>query len=335
MSGLSTQSAGGALTAATLATIKTLAACIMPSQGNMFFVNPRTGSDNDPGTIEQPLKTLARALALATPGQNDTIFLEAAANSAALTTDYQTTTLDWNKDLVHLIGVNSGPALSQRSRIAFQSAYATASNLFTLSANGCLIGNVEVFAGVAQAQPTGCMKVTGQRNHLVNCHIAGMGAAANDIAGAYSLKLDGAAENLFERCTVGVDTVTLGAAAGGNSVLLAANKATRNEFRNCQVLLYTNHATRSVFLRAPSGSLDRWLKFEDCQFLNPIDAASTNLDEAAVIAADAGGSVLLVGSKTGFVGATDWNSADSGNVRAINGTVTSATYGLGTAVTRA
>ena len=335
MSGLMTQSAGGALTAATLATIKPLAASILPTQGNIFFVNPRIGNDSDAGTQEQPLKTLARALGLATPGQNDTIFLEAAGNTASLTTDYQAATLDWSKDLVHLIGVNSGPALSQRSRIAFASAYATASNLFTLSANGCLVANIEMFAGVAQAQPTGCLKITGQRNHLVKVHAAGMGNAANDIAGAYSLKLDVAAENLLEDCTLGVDTVVLGAAAGGNSVILCANKATRNKLRGCTGLLYTNHATRSVFLRAPAGSLDRWLILEDTVFLNPIDAASHNLDYAAVIAADAGGSVIPIGARAGFIGATDWNSADSGNVRAINGTVTPATFGLGVAVTQA
>ena len=47
-----------------------------------------------------------------------------------------------------------------------------------------------------------------------------------------------------------------------------------------------------------------------------------------------GGTVLLVGAKTGVFGATDWNATDSGNVTAINGSVTAGTYGLAVDVTR-
>lgn len=332
MPGLTTQPNGGAITLPTLQTIQAIAAGVFPTQGNVYVVNPRTGNDNNPATFQSPLKTLAAALAAATPNQNDIVYLCAAGNTAGNTTDYQTSTLDWNKDLVHLIGINSGPQLGQRSRIAFQAAYATASNLLTVSANGCLISGIEAFAGVASALPTGSVKITGQRNRFVNCQLSGMGNSANDIAGAYSLFLSGAAENVFDECYIGLDTVTLGAAA--NSQILCGSAATRNLFRNSKVATYTNHATNNNFLRCPTGSLDRWLIFEDTQFINPIDSASTNLTQAAIIASDAGGSVLLVGAKTGFVGATDWNSTDAGNVRGILGTVTAATFGLGVAVTR-
>src|SRR5690242_5016946 len=139
MPGLPTQAAAGAMSAATLQTVQTLAAGLFPTQGNIYVVNPRYGSDNAPGTFQSPLQTLAAALDRATAGQNDIIYLCAASNTASLTTSYQTATLNWNKDLVHLIGVNDSPQIGQRSRVAFQAAYNTASNLFTLSANGCLI----------------------------------------------------------------------------------------------------------------------------------------------------------------------------------------------------
>ena len=330
--GLSVQSNGGSLQLSTLSTIQTLAASILPTQGNVFFVNPRTGNDvGGQGTRDNPYKTIAAAFSRCVAGQNDTIFLCASGNAAADTTDYQTTSLLWNKDLVHLIGINDGSIFSQRSRVAFASTYATAAALINVSASGCAFRNIEFFMGVASALPLGCMVVSGQRNVFQNCHIAGFGNTANDIAGAYSLSLAAAAENLFQDCTIGVDTVTLGAAA--NSQIVCSAAATRNWFRNCRVMTYTNHATNNCFLRAPAASLDRELVFEDTQFVNPIDSSSTNLTQAFVVVSN-GGTVLLVGAKTGVFGATDWNATDSGNVTAINGTVTAGTYGLAVDVTR-
>lgn len=333
MPGFPVQAGGGALAPSTLATIQRLSSMVLPTQGNIWWVRPRTGNDNNSGQSSvDAFQTLAAALNAAVANQNDIVFLASENNTASLTTAYQTSTLNWNKDSVHLIGVNDAPMIGQRSRVALQSAYATASNLFTLSANGCLVSNIEFFEGVASVLPTGCFKLTGQRNHILNCQISGMGNAANDIAAAYSLSLTGASENLIEECYIGLDTVTLGAAA--NSQILCASAAVRNILRRCMVVTYTNHATNNNFLRAATGSLDRWLRFEDCIFMNPIDAASTNLTQAFIVASDAGGTVLLTGPGTGFVGATDWNSTDSGNVRAINGTVTNSTFGLGIAVTR-
>ncbi len=303
------------------------------TQGIAYWVKPKTGNDAADGLSPQTaLKTVLRAYNLCRSGFNDTILLCAQGNAAGDTTDYQSVVLTWAKNLVHLIGVNDGPQFSQRSRIAMISTFAAASNLIDVTGAACLFANVQFFAGVASALPTGCMKVTGQRNHFANCHIAGMGNAANDIAGAFSLNLSAGAENLLEDCVIGVDTVTLGAAV--NSQILCETAATRNKFKNCEIRTYTNHATNNNFLRVGSGGIDRTLVFEDCQFINPIDSASTNLTQAAIIHASAGGSVLLVGAKCGFIGATDWNSTNSGNVRAINGTVTAGTYGLGIAVTQ-
>src|ERR1700735_2244411 len=116
MPGLVTQQNGGSLQLSTLNVINTLAASIFPSQGNQYFVNPQFGSDvgND-GSRLKPFQSLPRALSQATAGQNDIIFLEASSDSAALTTAYQTGVLNWNKDLVHLIGINSGSQFSSRS----------------------------------------------------------------------------------------------------------------------------------------------------------------------------------------------------------------------------
>lgn len=304
------------------------------SQGKMIFVKPASGNDGASGlTAQKAVKTLAQAHTLATANQNDIVVLMAESNTAAGTTDYQSSTLTWSKDGVHLIGVNAGPFLGQRSRIALISTYVTAAPLMTVSANGCLFSGLEIYAGVASAVPLGGLNLTGQRNRFRNCQIAGIGDATMDIAGAYSLKLAGAAENLFEDCYVGLDTVTLGAAA--NSQILCSAAAVRNRFLRCIIATFTNHATNNNFLRAPTGSLDRFLEFMDCLFWNPIDSTSTNLTQAGIIASDAGGSVILRGN-CGVIGATDFNSTDSGNVRVMVTPAATATnlFGLSQLVVR-
>jgi hypothetical protein len=270
MSGLSVQSAGGVLTAATLATIKTLAACFLPTQGNVFFVCPYSGNDSNPGTAEQPLKTLAQALSLATANQNDVVFLCAQNDTAALTTDFQSANLNWNKDMVHLIGINAGSFCSSRSRVGVNSAAAGFANLFTLSANDCLIQGIqfiqEAGATTLSAAST-CVTVTGKRNVFSNCSIQGIVAAGLDYAGSNSLTINGASaslpasENLFQHCYIGTDTIIRSTAT---YEVLITGVAARTIFEDCHFASYTSLTTfRAVSIGT---SVDRFVKFLNCTF---------------------------------------------------------------------
>ena len=186
--------------------------------------------------------------------------------------------------------------------------------------------------------PTGCMTVTGQRNHFIRCHISGMGDTHNDISGAYSLQLSGAEENLFEDCTIGVDTTQLGAGTS-NSQILFANRAgtgcTRNYFRSCRFMLNTSSATACLFLRSGATAMDRENVMEDCLSLNAINSGSTTLTHAMAVVAGTSpaGVLILTGQKTGLFGASGWNATAS-IVYATGGAQPSAsTYGLATAQT--
>jgi hypothetical protein len=325
--------AGGVFSAQAVLALNALIAGPFVTQGNVWWVKPFTGSDqNDGKSAASAFKTLLFALAAATANQNDIVLFCAEGSTIANTTDFQSATLDWNKDLVHLIGVNN-QASSSFSRVAFLSTYATASNLFTLSGNGCLISGVEFSEGVTSTAPTGCFLVTGSRNHIVNCHIQ-MAAAANAIAGSYQIKLSGCSDNVFEDCLIGNDTITQGAAANALLQLDGTAASSRNEFRRCSWFMKTSSATNTVFMRVPATSMAGFLLFRDNVFMNSIDAASpsTQLTQAAVIVAS-GGSVILAGY-TSMIGATDWNATDAGNVYGAGYTVTAASFGLGAAVTR-
>lgn len=238
------------------------------TQGKVWHVKPYSGSNDNSGkTPNQAVKTLAKALALATADQNDVVLLYAESNTASATTDYQSSTLDWNKDMVHLIGVGAPAIMSPRSRIGFISTYVTASNLMTVSADSCVFANLSIFAGVADTNPTGCLKVTGSRNVFRKCHIAGIGNDSMDIAGAYSLKLDGPQECLFDDCYIGLNTVAAGSAA--NSEILIDTDTKNCEFRECKIFRQIEHATNHPLVKvADATGMADMLIFTRCGFIS-------------------------------------------------------------------
>lgn len=297
------------------------------SQGKAWFVKPYSGSDGNSGeSADKAFKTLAKALSSATANRNDVVYLFAESNTAANTTDYQSATLDWNKDLVHLVGVGAPVNVSNRSRVAFLSTYDTASNLFTLSADGCIVSNISFFAGVAGTNPTGCMNVTGSHNFTHNCHIAGIGHANNDINDAYSLQISAGQENLFSHCTIGLDTIARG--TGANSELRLVSAATRNKFENCDFTTYAEAAGHQFVIVGASG-LDRYTTFDNCKFINmPTGIASgTTMTEAFDVGATPGGLLLLKGCT--MVGCGDWEAnVESGITFIDGGAPTNNTSGL-------
>jgi hypothetical protein len=247
----------------------------MITQGDVWHVKPASGSDSNDGVSpDTALKTLGEAQDRATANQNDIVLLYAESNSASGTTDYQSATLDWAKDFVHLIGVGAAPFIGHRSRVAFLSTYATASNLFTLSGDGCYVANIEFFAGVVDTNPTGCMLVTGQRTHVHNCQISGIGDTHNDIAGAYSLKVGyPAGENLFTHCYIGLDTVIRATATQEVQITGtgAGTRVPRVTFENCMINSYTSGST---FKALATSYGDRFVLLDNCKIAASLAAAS-------------------------------------------------------------
>lgn len=298
-------------------------------QGTIFHVKPYSGSDSNDGLHpDKALKTLARAQTLATADQNDVVLLYSESNTASLTTDYQSSTLSWAKDGVHLIGVGAPTRVAQRARVAFDSTYDTASNLFTLSADNCVIKNIHFFAGVAGTNPTGCMKITGSRNYIENCHIAGIGNDNNDIADAYSLSISAGAENTLRGCVIGLDTVSRGTAA--NSEIRLESGATRNIFEDCYVITYAGANTHQ-FLLVPTNGLDRFTVFKNCLFINmPTgDASGTTMTEAFDVTGGGSPDGIIILDGCTVYGATDWEAATvSGKVMIRTDGGAAATAGL-------
>lgn len=302
------------------------AALGVPTQGNHWFVKPSTGNNSNTGkSPSQAFKTLAQALSAATANQNDIVFLMAESNTAASTTDYQSTALDWNKDAVHLIGVGANPFIGHRARIAQTSTVKTIEDLVTVSANNCLISGIEIFHGVASGTQTAgrALVVSGQRNRIVNCQISGIGDSSFDDSGARSLAVTGA-ENTFQHCYIGLDTVIRGTAAAEVTI----GNVARTIFEDCFFNTYTSLSTfKMVTYTAP----DRFVLFKNCVFNAVQNITSAVAPTGALAAATSvNGQIMLVNSPV--FGFADVATADDSKIL-VYGSDNATLVGLGLAGT--
>jgi len=233
------------------------------------------------------------------------------ANNAADITDDLSATLTWSKNSVHLIGLTAPVLVSQRARLAQLSTATGLSPLINITGNNCVFANLQIFQGVDDATSLINVQVTGQRNYFDNVHFAGIGHATMSAAGCASLNLEGAAENVFRRCVIGLDTVTMDA-DGRNMTCDGA--ATRNMFEDCLFQAYIDNTAAAHVEVVDTTGIDRWLWFKNCLF----SSKSTNktIDMAEVFVIPAGisqGAIILQGSSAmNDGGAPVWSAGTEG-----------------------
>lgn len=227
----------------------------------VYFVDPANGSDSNPGTnFKAPLASIEAAYALCTTNQHDVILYLAGSSGNNLAA-----ALTWSKSYTHLVGWCAPTVVGQRSRIFQTSTLTGASPLLTVSGSGCIFKNIYIFQGVDDATSLINVSVTGGRNYFENVHFAGGGHVTQAVDGGASLHLNGAEENTFVNCTIGVDTV---AAATGMVGILCDGEAHRNVFKDCRVTMYAGN-TGAAFLEVVDATgIDRYNIFQDCLFVN-------------------------------------------------------------------
>lgn len=278
----------------------------LPPGGIWYYVKG-TGSDSNSGlTPDDALKTVTAGYAKLRDGYNDVLAVLAstsAINEAAAIT--------WSKNLAHMVGFGAPTHAAQRTRIVCNAAGASMSPFITVSGYGCIFANLNIWQGQANASTLINVSVTGSRNYFRNVHFAGGGHATQAVDGGASLHINGGSENLFELCTIGVDTIAAGTGMAG-LVYAATGGAARNVFRNCLFTLYAGHAG-AIFVEALGNSgLDRYHIFERCRFIN---LSGTAMTQAFAIAAGFDPSnkrFLLIDCE--LIGATDYDAADRGMI---------------------
>ncbi len=298
----------------------------LATQGKVIHVKPSSGLDGNLGqSPELAVKTLVRAHSLARADKNDIVLLYAESNSASSTSDYQSSTLVWSKNLVHLIGVGAMTAVSNRSRIAQLSTATGLTNLMQVTASGCLFKGFSIFHGVADATSLVALQVTGERNVFEDVHIGGVGNVTMSAAGAASLELEGAAENVFRRCTIGVDTIARDADV---AEIRFDGNATRNLFDDCIIQGFIS-ATGYVHVKVEDATgFDRWAIFKNCVFLSESANDATAQTSIMSIPAMSQGYIILQNSIYACpTDATKWDSNARNRIR--NALPDSGTLGTG------
>jgi hypothetical protein len=278
-----------------------------------YFVDPAGGNDNNDGlTPASAVAGLETAYGKCVANQHDTVFYIAGSSGNTLQA-----AVTWAKNFTHLIGICAPTMVAQRSRIFQLSTLTGASPLFTHSATGCIMKNFYIFQGVADATSLLNYSVTGGRNYFENVHFAGGGHATQAVDGCYSLHLNGAEENTFVNCTIGVDTID---AATGVFGIGVDGEATRNVFRNCKVTMKAGNGGAGFVELVDNSAIDRYMIFKRCLFLN---SSATAMDSAFVIPAGMSvprGPIVL--DECWLYGATDWDANDRGIIKHTMGTAT-------------
>lgn len=278
------------------------AAPLIPPGGNWYFVDGAGGSDTNEGDWDSPLATVSAAYAKTVTGNNDVV--AAMASTAAIN---EAAAITWSKNLTHLVGLGAPTHVAQRTRIVCNAN--DLSPFMTISGYGCIFSNLYVWQGRDDVHSLINVDVSGQRNLFWNVHFAGGGHASQAIDGGASLRISGGSENLFQRCTIGVDTVAAGTGMAG-LLFAATGGAARNKFEACYFTLHAGHAG-AIFVEALGNSgLDRYQVFEKCRFIN---LSATAMTSAFAVAADfdpANKRFLMYDCE--LLGATDWDSANRG-----------------------
>lgn len=273
--------------------------------GEIFWVDGANGSDANYGKKDSPLATLdgsSGALARCTAGKNDTVVIKNSGGTIAQSCVRLSAALDWNKACTHIIAQTPVYSMwSPRASIRPNLADTAFANFFTVSARGCLFRNIgwvtEFTTGIAASIP---LTVSAPYNRFQRCQIAGM-IDATSAASTTSrcLKLT-AGENLFEACTIGVDTISRGVA---NANIEFASGCARNTFIDCIIPIYAT-AAGVLGIIVASGGIDRFELFRRCSFLNWKGA--TAMDALATLAAGLNGALLFEDCKR--MNIADWGT---------------------------
>lgn len=295
--------------------------------GNVFFVDPASGSDGGDGSAGSPFATLYWAHGKCVSGNNDVVVLVgngassgsarlSVANAQVTTPAASTGTLNWTKSATHLIGMCAPGMIAQRARIApptgtYTQATFGSGNFIVVTGTGCIFANLSIFNGFSTG---GVNQIAwtdnGGRNSYYNVNFGGMGDAASAAdAGSRSLKIGsaGSGESYFNGCTIGLNTVTRGAA---NASLEFAGGTPRNIFEDCLFLMDASASTPFHIIGTGASCIDREQILRRCTFLNSIKSGGTGITAAISLTnAAPGGLLALQGCMS--VGATKWGDANA------------------------
>lgn len=285
------------------------------TDSRVYFVAPyRTTSNgasdgNDGKSPKRAFKTISKAHSVMRDNKNDVAILIPSGEAAAETSDDQSASLVWSKDLCHLIGLSRN-RYGQRCRITQTSGATGVTPLLDVTGSGCVFANFQLFLGGDATNLVACRN-TGNHNYFENIHFAGMGSAdLGSAAGAASLKVHGGTEGVFKNCVIGLDTIERDGDSNGE--LWFDNGASRYMFEDCLFTTYLSADNQTVTVE-DSTAIDRTIIFKNCVFFAKSTNKATAQTTVFSIPAISQGAIILQNSYAASDGgAVDWDSGNRG-----------------------
>jgi hypothetical protein len=289
---------------------------IPPIRGTYYHVFPGTGGNGNSGkTKEKAVADIQTAYGLCTTNKGDGIILWGTAESTAKNTSYLTAALDWTKNDITVVGINSGNGIYQRSRVSNKSTALTLAYLVDVQGSNNAFYNVFFGNFGTDAAAIGGVKVSGSRNSFFNCNVIGAGhATPAAVETANSLTVSGQ-ENLFVNSTFGTDTIEAAMGTTVRGVVNFAGGGERNVFKGCRIIFAVTSGTTCGLVKwvGSGDAITRSVVFDSCIFeaykLGTITGALAN---AFVGTAPNNGSALLF--NCACYGVTAWDAV-TGNDR--------------------
>lgn len=289
----------------------------LPYVGDVFYVDPYGGSDNNSGLSQSDaLKTIGAAYALGTSGQQDVVIIAPTGGTGRTT---ETTAISWAKRFFHIVGSSAPTAQDTRAGLSFSTG-----GSLTISENGCLVKNI-TFNGTTDINVP--VTVSGSYNSFIGVDFKGsLNATTGDDTAARALYINGGQENYFGACTFGADTFMRSAA---NATVEFASAASRNLFDGARFIMAVDAATPVHVLFTGTSAIDTWIEFRDTIFYsfsaNDGTAATACMNLSAQTAT---GHVLVTGYSSLMGGITDWEATASGRIYMNRWTETANVLGL-------
>jgi len=255
--------------------------------------------------------TVAAAYAETLTNRNDVIFVSANGTSNKVAS-----MLTVANNRVHFVGLDpNGRKIGSRAMISNSgTGAATDTAMIKVTGTGCSFHNISFKNNWTVAENLSSVCDWGIQTYWENCDIESLGSAhlTNELAASLIL---GGNECIYKNCTIGQDTLLVTSTAGQQILIQnrgsSGLKSTRSRFDECRFQSYTNDTTH-VFVRAGAYSIDRDCTFEDCEFVNTVNATSAVTLAVAFMCPATVGGAINIGYPRIF-GATNVATAAVGN----------------------
>ena len=259
--------------------------------GNNFYVDYEKGSDaHDGRSWGKAFRTYSRAIAAVTTNNNDIINIDGNSEVVELAM------VTLSKNRVHTVGWNGalghyGPG----ARIGM--GVTTDTDDVALFKN---TGVRNTFTGIKFASSNTLTESrftvweTGEYARYHNCEIQKLTHLGD--TNAADLKLTGDSPQFYD-CMIGVSSLTtVGAVIRPNVMVLYISSGQRTRdglFQNCIFPKQSGNAAARMVYISGATSVERWLIFKDCIFINDLKSAALPAEAVSTSAAQTAGVVLL------------------------------------------